>query len=182
MTVVFLPVALLNAEFFAVPAYVMRTVVMAGLETVLARRYRDADPPRKLEAMVTAALALATVMACLGMLTRAAGSPAIGIKPSRVLTLLKRTVWRVETVFLPESAVRVVTPGVRRLSEEQFQREYTEGTVVLVLWVLFLMLMTALPSDFRGDRETVVAPDQISSNNPVGDDHLREAVAAQHGQ
>jgi trk system potassium uptake protein TrkH len=86
-----------------------------------------------------------TLLACLGMLTgAAAGSTVSGLKLIRVLTLLKGTVWQVNEVFLPDIAVRVFRLGERRLSEEQFQREYTEATVGFVLWVLFLIVGVAV--------------------------------------
>jgi len=86
-----------------------------------------------------------TLLACLGMLTgAAAGSTVSGLKLIRVLTLLKGTAWQVNEVFVPNSAIRVFGLGERRLSEEQFQREYTEATVVFVLWVFFLIVGVAV--------------------------------------
>ncbi|SDJ58584.1 trk system potassium uptake protein TrkH [Halovenus aranensis] len=86
-----------------------------------------------------------TLVACLGMLTgAAAGSTVSGLKLIRVLTLVKGTVWQILDVFRPSSAVRYFQLGERRMSEDQFQREYTEATVVLILWVLFLMVGVAV--------------------------------------
>lgn len=83
----------------------------------------------------------ATLFVCLGMLTgAAAGSTVGGLKLIRVLTLIKGTVWQVKSVFLPDSAVRRLRMGKRMLSEEQAEREYTEATVVFVLWVIFLIV------------------------------------------
>ena len=55
MLVVSLFVGVVNGEFYTVPAFALSALVMAGLGTLSARQYRDADPPGKLEAMVTAA-------------------------------------------------------------------------------------------------------------------------------
>lgn len=86
-----------------------------------------------------------TLLACLGMLTgAAAGSTVSGLKLIRVLTLLKGTLWQIIDVFRPSSAVRYFQLGERRLSEDQFQREYTEATVVLILWLLFLVVGVAV--------------------------------------
>ncbi len=83
----------------------------------------------------------ATLLACVGMLTgAAAGSTVSGLKLIRVITLLKGTVWQVRRVFAPESAVRYLQIGQRRLDEDQVQREYTEATVVLLLWLAFLVV------------------------------------------
>ncbi|MFA9518162.1 TrkH family potassium uptake protein [Halopenitus sp. H-Gu1] len=83
----------------------------------------------------------ATLLMCLGMLTgAAAGSTVSGLKLIRVITLIKGTVWQIKSVFLPESAVRYLQIGERRLNEQQVQREYTEATVVFVLWLLFLAI------------------------------------------
>jgi trk system potassium uptake protein TrkH len=85
------------------------------------------------------------LVTCLGMLTgAAAGSTVSGIKLIRAITLVKGTVWQVQEVFYPDNAVRYVQLGRRRLSEAQFQREYTEATVVFVLWIAFLMLGVAV--------------------------------------
>jgi len=54
-------VAAVNSEFFAVPAFLVAAIIMAGLGTGLTRRYSDAAPPKKREAMVTAASAWAVI-------------------------------------------------------------------------------------------------------------------------
>ena len=59
MLVVSLVVAVVNGEFYTVPAFALSALVMGGLGALFARRYRDADPPEKLEAMITAATAWA---------------------------------------------------------------------------------------------------------------------------
>ena len=87
----------------------------------------------------------ATLLACLGMLTgAAAGSTVSGLKLIRVITLIKGTVWQVRDVFQPDSAIRYLQLGERKLNEEQAQREYTEATVVFVLWLTFLALGVAV--------------------------------------
>lgn len=87
----------------------------------------------------------ATLFACLGMLTgAAAGSTVSGLKLIRVITLVKGTVWHINRVFTPDSAIRYLQLGERRLSQEEVQREYTEATVVFVLWIAFLIIGVAV--------------------------------------
>jgi trk system potassium uptake protein TrkH len=87
----------------------------------------------------------ATLLACLGMLTgAAAGSTVSGLKLVRVITLVKGTAWQIRDVFQPESAIRYLQLGERKLNEVQAQREYTEATVVFVLWLAFLAISIAV--------------------------------------
>ena len=87
----------------------------------------------------------ATLLTCIGMLTgAAAGSTVSGLKLVRVITLVKGTVWQVRRVFQPESAVRYLKIDDRRLGAEQVEREYTEATVVLVLWLFVLAIGVAV--------------------------------------
>ena len=87
----------------------------------------------------------ATLLACLGMLTgAAAGSTVSGLKLVRVITLVKGTFWQVREVFQPDSAVRYLQLGKRKLNEEQVRREYAEATVVFVLWITFLLIGVAV--------------------------------------
>lgn len=87
----------------------------------------------------------ATLLTCLGMLTgAAAGSTVSGIKLIRVITIVKGTVWQIQDVFHPRSAIRYLQIGDRRLSEDQAQREFTEATVVFVLWITFLAIGVAV--------------------------------------
>lgn len=87
----------------------------------------------------------ATLLLCLGMLTgAAAGSTVSGIKLIRMITLIKGTGWQIKSVFLPDSAVRYLQIGDRRLSEKQVQREYTEAAVVFMLWLVFLCIGVAV--------------------------------------
>ncbi|ELZ40665.1 trk system potassium uptake protein TrkH [Halorubrum saccharovorum DSM 1137] len=86
-----------------------------------------------------------TLFACLGMLTgAAAGSTVSGIKLIRVVTLVKGTIWQIQDVFRPQAAIRYLQIGDRRLSEAQAQREYTEATVVFLLWIAFLVIGVAV--------------------------------------
>ncbi|WP_336328704.1 TrkH family potassium uptake protein [Halovenus sp. HT40] len=94
----------------------------------------------------------ATLLTCIGMLTgAAAGSTVSGLKLIRVITLIKGTAWQIRDVFQPQSAIRYLQIGDRKLSEAQAQREYTEATVVFILWLMFLaigvaFLLRVLPS------------------------------------
>ena len=87
----------------------------------------------------------ATLLACVGMLTgAAAGSTVSGLKLIRVITLVKGTVWQIRNVLLPETAVRYLQLGDRQLTEQQAKSEYTEATLVFVLWLMFLALGIAV--------------------------------------
>lgn len=87
----------------------------------------------------------ATLLACVGMLTgAAAGSTVSGLKLIRVITLIKGTAWQIRNVFQPQTAVRYLQIGERRLSEKQAQREFTEATVVFLLWIMFLAIGVAV--------------------------------------
>ncbi|PSQ48096.1 potassium transporter Trk, partial [Halobacteriales archaeon SW_7_65_23] len=66
------------------------------------------------------------------------------LKLIRVLTLVKGTVWQIRDVFQPDSAIRYLQLGERKLNEKQAQREYTEATVVFVLWLTFLAIGVAV--------------------------------------
>ena len=113
----------------------------------------------------------ATLFACLGMLTgAAAGSTVSGLKLIRVITLVKGTIWQIESVFQPKTAVRYLQMGERRLSEEQLQREYSEATVVFILWIAFLVIgvsvfLWALPSSYPLE---YVIFDVMSAQSNVG--------------
>ena len=113
----------------------------------------------------------ATLFACLGMLTgAAAGSTVSGLKLIRVITLIKGTVWQIESVFQPNSAVRYLQIGDRRLSEEQVQSEYSEATIVFILWITFLVIgvavfLWALPSAYPLE---YVIFDVMSAQSNVG--------------
>ena len=112
-----------------------------------------------------------TLFACLGMLTgAAAGSTVSGLKLIRVITLVKGTIWQIESVFQPETAVRYLQMGERRLSEEQLQREYSEAAVVFVLWIAFLIVgvsvfLWALPPEYPLE---YVIFDVMSAQSNVG--------------
>lgn len=113
----------------------------------------------------------ATLFACLGMLTgAAAGSTVSGLKLIRVITLVKGTIWQIESVFQPESAVRYLQIGDRRLSEEQVHSEYSEATIVFILWIVFLIIgvavfLWALPPEYHLE---YVIFDVMSAQSNVG--------------
>ncbi|QRV14876.1 TrkH family potassium uptake protein [Haloterrigena salifodinae] len=86
-----------------------------------------------------------TLLLCVGMLTgAAAGSTVGGLKIIRVITLIKGTVWQIRSVFTPASAIRRLRIGERSLDQSQAQREYTEATVVFVLWIVGLAVGVAV--------------------------------------
>jgi len=113
----------------------------------------------------------ATLFVCLGMLTgAAAGSTVGGLKLIRVLTLLKGTAWHINSLFLPATTVRRLRMGQRTLDEAQAEREYTEATVVFVLWIVCLIvgigvLLWALPSGYPLE---YVIFDVVSAQSNVG--------------
>ena len=87
----------------------------------------------------------ATLFTCLGMLTgAAAGSTVSGLKLIRVIVLLRGTAWQIGGVMLPDSAVRRLEVGDRSLDGAQVRREYTEATLVFVLWIVFLVVGVAV--------------------------------------
>jgi trk system potassium uptake protein TrkH len=61
MLVVSIVVAAVNREFYAIPAFVVSAAIMAGFGTGLVRLCQGAAPPKKREAMVTAATAWALI-------------------------------------------------------------------------------------------------------------------------
>ena len=61
MLVVSVVVAAVNREFYAIPAFVVSAAIIAGFGTGLVRLCQGAAPPKKREAMVTAATAWALV-------------------------------------------------------------------------------------------------------------------------
>ncbi|APW96648.1 potassium transporter Trk [Halobiforma lacisalsi AJ5] len=61
MLLVSVLIAAINGELYAIPAFVASAIVVGGLGLGLARRYRSAPEPGKLEAMVTAATAWGAV-------------------------------------------------------------------------------------------------------------------------
>ena len=80
MMVVSIVVAGVNREFYTIPAFVVSAVIMAGIGTGLVRRCRDAAPPEKREAMVTAATAWA-VVGVLGGLRPGTAGPILSRSP-----------------------------------------------------------------------------------------------------
>ncbi|ELZ17285.1 trk system potassium uptake protein TrkH [Haloterrigena salina JCM 13891] len=112
-----------------------------------------------------------TLLLCLGMLTgAAAGSTVGGLKLVRVITLIKGTVWQIRSVFVPASAIRRLRLGERTLDQSQAQREYTEATVVFVLWLAGLavgivVFLWTLPPEYPLE---YVIFDVMSAQSTVG--------------
>ncbi|WP_181685440.1 TrkH family potassium uptake protein [Halorhabdus salina] len=74
----------------------------------------------------------------------AAGSTAGGIKIIRGLTLIKGIRYHVADIFYPDSAVRRLQINGRRLTETEANREFVEATIIVVLWIAFLIVGTFL--------------------------------------
>jgi len=95
----------------------------------------------------------ATLIVCAGMLTgAAAGSTVSGVKLIRVLVLFKGIWWRIQGLFVPESAVRRLELGDRVLDEDEVTNEFEEAGIVVVLYFVFLVLglavvLAALPEE-----------------------------------
>lgn len=68
----------------------------------------------------------------------AAGSTVGGIKLIRAITLIRGTIFRIQDVFVPESAIRYLKLDDRRLSEDELSREFEEAAIIAFLWMLFL--------------------------------------------
>jgi trk system potassium uptake protein TrkH len=113
----------------------------------------------------------ATLFTCVGMLTgAAAGSTVSGLKLIRVITLVRGTVWQLRGIMQPQSAVRRLTIDDRTLDEQQVRREYTEATLVFVLWVVFLVVgiavfLSVLPESYPLE---YVVFDVMSAQSNVG--------------
>lgn len=83
----------------------------------------------------------------------AAGSTVGGIKLIRAITLIRGTIFRIQDVFYPKSAVRYLKLDDRRLSETELSREFEEAAIIAFLWVLFLgiglaVLLLTIDSSF----------------------------------
>ena len=83
----------------------------------------------------------------------AAGSTVGGIKLIRAITLIRGTVFRIQDVFFPESAIRYLKLDGRKLSETELSREFEEASIIAFLWVLFLgvgltVLLLSIDSSF----------------------------------
>jgi len=70
----------------------------------------------------------------------AAGSTAGGIKLIRLATLGKGIYHRITDVFYPESAIRRLRIGNRRLDETAARQEFEEAAIIAALWFVFLGL------------------------------------------
>jgi len=95
----------------------------------------------------------AALVVCAGMFTgAAAGSTVSGVKLIRVIVLLKGIWWRITDLFVPETAVRRLRVGDRKLNEDEVRNEFEEAGIVVVLYLALLsvglaVLLAALPSD-----------------------------------
>ena len=69
----------------------------------------------------------------------AAGSTVGGIKIVRGYTVARGIAWQVSRVFLPKNAVVTVRIGDRRLDRAAMEREFSEATVVTLLWLVVLV-------------------------------------------
>lgn len=100
------------------------------------------------------ALAQLTVASAM-IVGAAAGSTAGGIKLIRAITLIRGTIFRITSVFYPDTAVRRFRIGDRRLSEVEASQEFEEAAIIAFLWVIFLLagmiaLLIALPTGTGG--------------------------------
>jgi len=68
----------------------------------------------------------------------AAGSTVGGIKLIRLITLSKGMLFRIQTIFYPDSAVRKLELDGRRLSDRELSQELEEAAIIAFLWALFL--------------------------------------------
>ncbi|MFB6141094.1 MAG: TrkH family potassium uptake protein [Halosimplex sp.] len=74
----------------------------------------------------------------------AAGSTVGGIKLIRAITLVKGTIFRVQDVFYPDTAVRRFKLDDRRLSDTEAAREFEEAAIISFLWIVFLAVGIAV--------------------------------------
>jgi trk system potassium uptake protein TrkH len=103
----------------------------------------------------------------------AAGSTVGGIKMIRAITLVKGAAFRVQDVFLPDSAVRRLKMNGRTLSEEEVSREFEEAAIVSFLWVTFLLvgmvvLLLTVPAGPEGFTLENVVFEVASAQGNVG--------------
>lgn len=89
----------------------------------------------------------------LGMIVGgAAGSTVGGIKLIRAITLMKGIRFHIAEVFYPDSAVRRLQIGDRRLREIEIRQEVEEAAIIAVLWMVFLVIgLTVLLLTLRAD-------------------------------
>lgn len=110
---------------------------------------------------------------CLGMLTGgSSGSTTSGIKIIRSYMLMKGTIWQVMSAIRPQNAIRTFRTSKREMSNSEFNKEYTEATVIIVLWFVSLFVTTLLLSIIYPDSvplENIVF-EVFSSQNNVGVD------------
>jgi len=69
----------------------------------------------------------------------AAGSTVGGIKLIRAYTVVRGFVWQFARVFLPANAVVTARIDGRTLDRESMEREFSEATIVTLLWLVLLV-------------------------------------------
>lgn len=74
----------------------------------------------------------------------AAGSTVGGIKIIRVATFTKGTLYRIQGIFYPDTAVRRFKLDGRSLDDTEAAREIEEAAIISFLWVVFLSVSTVV--------------------------------------
>ena len=80
----------------------------------------------------------------------AAGSTVGGIKVIRGYTIARGIRWQFRRVFLPSNAVVTATIGDRTLDRETMEREFSEAAIVTLLWVILLVVSSAVLVNLAG--------------------------------
>ncbi|SHG98699.1 TrkH family potassium uptake protein [Halobaculum gomorrense] len=80
----------------------------------------------------------------------AAGSTVGGIKIIRAYTVARGIRWQFGRVFLPANAIVSVTLGDRRLDRDEMEREFSEASIVSLLWIVLLVASSILLADLAG--------------------------------
>jgi trk system potassium uptake protein TrkH len=80
----------------------------------------------------------------------AAGSTVGGIKIIRAYTAVRGFVWQFSRVFLPANAVVVAKIDGRTLDRSEMEREFSEATIVTLLWVLALVVSSLVLVNVAG--------------------------------
>ena len=100
----------------------------------------------------------------------AAGSTSGGIKTMRVVMLVKGVGWWLKKIALPKEAVIAYRIGNRTLSEDHKNAELEEVSLLLNLWIIFLLagvvvLLYVVPAGFSLD---CVILEVVSAQSNVG--------------
>jgi trk system potassium uptake protein TrkH len=86
----------------------------------------------------------AILLMCLGMRTDGAASSTSWRKLIRGITLIEGTGGEIRDIFRKSRAFRYRKIDNRNISEEQAQREYTEATVIFILWKMSIAMGVAV--------------------------------------